>query len=332
MGFSNRTRERRLALITQIDNWKKGLANPPGEDGQPAPLRVLSIYAPGQGEPAQFWPCDAKTNHVDRAEEIMQFCEEHANEVSDGEAVVFTLVPHFGSGQSGRLKGGNWPIKITPMPSFEGPDRFASTADLSSPKMQNSALTKEAMALTRESWALVGGTMRITIESLERQVERLQAENQALKQERERTWELQQKMMDHQQDRDLKARRENIELTAWEAGAAKLIGYLPVLLQGVDRWVAEKAGMNGTSTEDANKYRDTLKDLLSRLGQKNKITEVIKLLELKDEEAMSLYNFGKEFLVEQKRSEMIEEANSAVQGLIPQMPLRALPRIAGKIS
>lgn len=329
MGFSGRVRERRLALITQLQLWKEGKQNPLGENGEPAPLRVISIYAPGSEVPDQSWPCDAKMDPPSRTDEILQFCEEYASEASGGEEIVFTLLPMFGSGQ-GRIRGGKFPIRITPAPRFQGPDKFASVDDLGDPRKQNSSLTKEAMALTRESWALVGGTMRITIESLERQVERLQAENQALKAERERTWELQQKMMDHQLDRDLRARRENIEITAMEAGAAKLIGYLPVAFQWVDKWVAEKTGMSGTPDEETQKYRDMLKDLLARLGQKNKVKEIIKVLELTDAEAMKLYNFGKEFLVEEKRSEMIEEANSAVKGLIlPMTPLRGLPRSTG---
>jgi hypothetical protein len=268
----------------------------------------------GSGQPISQWPCDAKMNHVERSDEILQTCEEYAENVSQsGEAIVFAIYPYFGTD---RQPGNVFPIQITPAPKFEGPDKFAASMDFRDPRNQSSAAFKESLALTRESWALVGGTMRITIESLERQVERLTAENQALKADRERVWELQQKMMDHQLDREIRFRKESVQIAAMEAGAAKLISYLPVLTSKLDMYVAEKMGMKGASEEQSNKYRDTLKNLLGRLGNREKAKKVFEALELSDTEAMQLANFGKEFLLEEERSKMMIEAEAATKGLL----------------
>lgn len=316
---------RRVALIKQLAAWKAGEHNPAGEDGKPAPLRVmiLRIMGDGSGQPINQWTCDAKMNHVERTDEILSTCDEYANEVSSGgEEIVFALFPYFGTD---RQPGTVFPIRITPTPRFEGPDKFASAMDYREPKNQAAAAFKESLSLTRESWALVGGTMRITIESLERQVERLTAENQALKADREKTWELQQKMMDHQLDRELRYRKESVQIAAMEAGANKLISYLPVLTSKLDLYIAEKMGMKNTPEDESNRYREAMKNFLSKFNDSGKARKVIEALELSDVEAMQLYNFGKEFLMEEQRAKMSEEANAATRGLMPMAPIRSLP-------
>jgi len=326
MGFGFPGRGgRRVALIKQLAAWKACEQNPVGEDGKPAPLRVLilRIMGDGSGQPINQWPCDAKMNHVERSDEILNTCEEYANETSQaGESVVFNLMPYFGSD---RQPGVIFPINVAPAPKFEGPDKFAASSDYRDPRNRDSTAFKESISLTRESWALVGGTMRITIESLERQVERLTVENQALKADREKTWELQQKMMDHQLEREIRFRKESVQITAMEAGASKLISYIPLLSSKLDMYLAEKMGMKGTPEDDNNRYRTTLKSILGRISDKDTAAKVITALGLSESEAMQLFNFGKEFLMEEQHSKMMIEAEAATRGLTGVTPIRRLP-------
>jgi hypothetical protein len=333
MSFSGRS-GKRVALIRQLEAWKLAKQNPMDEDGHPAPLRALAlrVMGDGSGQVVQQWPCDAKMEHVTRADEILNFCEHYANEVSiSGEVIVFALYPFFGAGSSGgRIEGAVYPIQIAPQPKFEGPDRFAASMDLRNPSNQSSTVLREAVGLTRESWALVGGTMRITVESLERQVERLTAENQALKTDRERLWEMQQKLMDHQLDREIRFRKENVQIAAMEAAAGKLLSYLPVVTSKLDQFVAEKFGVaSGTPSEEADRLRGALHTILSKFSDKDKASKIFTAMELSESELAVIKNIGGEFLMEEKHKKLQEEARAATRGLPGVVPIRRLPGMGG---
>lgn len=334
MSFSGRS-SKRIALIKQLEAWKSAKQNPNDEDGKPAPLRALAlrVMGDGSGQVIQQWPCDAKMEHVARTDEILGFCEHYAGEVSvSGEVIVFALYPFFGAGSSGgRIEGAVYPIQIAPQPKFEGPDRFAASMDLRNPANQSSTVLREAVGLTRESWALVGGTMRITVESLERQVERLTAENQALKADRERLWEMQQKLMDHQLDREIRFRKENVQIAAMEAAAGKLLSYIPVVTSKLDQFVAEKFGVggNGEPSAEADRLRGALHTILSKFNDKDKATKIIAAMELSDTELTVIKNIGGEFLMEEKHKKLQEEARAATRGLPGVVPIRRLPGMSG---
>lgn len=333
MSFSGRT-SKRVALIKQLEGWKSARLNPTDEEGRPAPLRALAlrVMGDGSGQVIQQWPCDAKMEHVARADEILDFCEHYAGEVSiSGEVIVFTLYPFFGSGSSGgRIEGAVYPIQVAPQPKFEGPDRFAASMDLRNPSNQSSTVLREATSLTRESWALVGGTMRITVESLERQVERLTSENQALKADRERLWEMQQKLMDHQLDREIRFRKENVQISAMEAAASKLLSYVPVVTSKIDQFVAEKFGVaNGTPSEETDRLRGALHLLLNKFGDKEKATKIIAAMELTESELALVKNIGGEFLMEEKQKKLKEDAYAATRGLPGVVPIRRIPGMGG---
>jgi len=323
MAFGTNVRTgRKSQLIQQLVDWKSGEGNPIGEDGRPAPLRVLSLSLPGVSK-LQDFPVDAKTDHVALADKIFQMAYDFTNEVSlSGEAQVFMLETYFGTD---RLPGVNFPIQITPAAKFTGPD--SPIGDLRDPRQQNSTVLRESIALTRDAWSLTGSGFRIIVESLERQVERLTAENQAMRSERERSWALQQDLMDKQAARRRQERIDNVQLAAMEMGAQKLLGYLPIITSKFDTYLMEKFGgvEKGSLTNEGKELKEVVGMILSRIDNEETAKEVFKVLKLTKPEVLKVVNTGMKFKMEEEQKKMHEEAYGAMRGLGGMQPMRALP-------
>jgi hypothetical protein len=309
---------RRVALIRMLATWKSGAGNPTDEDGNATPLKSLSLASASMGKIVHQWECNAKTDHVALADEIMQTCEEFTNEISlSGEEQIYVLNPFFGSS---RQPGPDFPIRITPMPRIEGPDKFAATMDLRDPRNRESTAMRESMSLTREAWQLVAGTMRINLESLERQNGLLAAENASLKADRENNWRLTQQLMDQDVARKQTERKNEIQLKTMETAAGKVLSYLPLITARLDQYMAKKFGVEDGK---ADSVRDGVKNLVGKLNEGN-VPQIIELLKLSPSEIAWLMNVGREVKADEHRRVMQVEAGAALKGII--LPFAQLPR------
>jgi len=326
--ITSRVHNKRISLIQQLQNWKSGKEAPVDEDGNAEPLKVLVLRMHNDPNNTSIanWKCDAKMDHVERADEILKRCHEYANELAvSGEAIVFVLYPLFGSDMVGGRT--SFPIQIVPEPKFSGTDQFvgAMATDYRDPRNRDATQFRENTSLVREAWGLVGGTMRVTIGSLEQQLERAQNRIRELEADRERTWAIQQKLMDHQLDRELKYRKENVQLAMMEAAGAKVLSYIPVLMKSVDEWVFKKSGGKVATDDETNEYRETVQMILSKFGDKEKARRVFEVLGLDEVEMMKIVNMGKKLSVEEQRMKLQEEAKASIQGLPSVVPIRRLP-------
>jgi hypothetical protein len=236
--------------------------------------------------------------------------------------MVFMLYPLFGNDQMGSSV--SFPIQIIPDPKFAGSDQFAGANGMDYRIAANRDATRfrEETGLVREAWGLVGGTMRITIESLERQLDKAQTRIAELESDRERTWSIQQKLMDHQLDRELKYRKENVQLALMEAAGAKVLSYIPVLMKSVDEWAFKKAGIKNNSDQEPDEAKELIKLLLSKFDNKEKAKKIFDAMNLSEAEAMKITNMGKELHIEEQRQKLVEESNAAIKGLPSAIPIR----------
>jgi hypothetical protein len=322
-----RTHRKRNELIRALHEWKTGSEAPVDQDGNPEPLRVLILRL--QNDPDSravgTWACNAKMDHVERADVILRKCYDYANEAAmSGEAMIFMLYPLFGQDQVGGSI--SFPIQIVPDPKFAGSDQFTGSLgmDYRVPANRDATAFREQTGLVREAWGLVGGTMRITIESLERQLDKAQNRIAELEADRERTWSIQQKLMDHQLDRELKYRKENVQLALMEAAGAKVLSYIPVLMKSVDEWAFKKAGIKNNSDQEPDEAKELIKLLLSKFDNKEKAKKIFDAMNLSESEAMKITNMGKELHLEEQRQKLVEESNAAIKGLPSAVPIRRL--------
>jgi hypothetical protein len=321
------TTKARLAM--QLKAWQLAEDNPMGEDGKPAPLRAIAIYVsnlPPDQNPFISEAINAKTDCTLLAHKIIQKMTHWINEMNQaGESLQGDMQPFFGSNpEPGQ---GHYGIRVKPNKQSFG-NESPLTGDFRDSREAGAAIVREAISHGRDVTSFGGllfskaeeRTDKI-IESLENEIKNLREHVRELEAGRKNVAALEADLADKTLDRDMKQRKNNMELAVMESAGYKLIDYIPFFMSKIDEIMINKfGGPKQEMTDEGKFYKGIAETIFSKIQDKDTALKVFQALNLSKDEQVRLFQGASKLQIEEKRKAMHEEAASLSRGA----PLRLL--------
>ncbi len=310
----------KMRLMAQLKAWRDAEENPIGEDGKPAPLRMVVLRVHNLETPLiPGIAVTAKTELPVLADKIIRKMKEWANGTqTNGETLVGDLHPYFGNNsEEGQ---GHYAISIKPDRTAFGSEA-PLVGDLGNTREASAVIIRESITHGRDVMQFAGAVMGKTdertdriIDSLEKQLEKAYARIAALESGADRVRGLENDLADKKLDRDLKSRENDMKMKVMESAGNKLIDYIPLFTSKLDQYMVSKFGGGQQLTDEGKFYKSVVEVILSKVKNTSQLKAVVSALNLTEEDVKRIESAGSKLQLEEKRGAMHEEAKALGRG------------------
>lgn len=319
----------KMRLMKQLQAWRDAEENPIGEDGKPAPLKMVVLKVNNSDTPLiPGLPITPTTQIPIIADKILRKMKDWASATSQGGEEIFgDLQPYFGTNTDEGQ--GHYGIRMKPERTAFGSET-PIIGDLGNPREASGVIVRESISLTRDAMSFAGGIIGKAEDARDKVIEYQADEIKNLRQRvkdlesgQDAIRSLQNDLADKKLDRDLKSRENDMKMKVMESAGDKLISYIPLFTSKIDEYMVKKLG-NGEKLSDEGKfYKSVVEVILSKLQNEEQAKTVFRALGLTKEDLVKIQSAGNKLQLEEKRGEMHEEAKSLMRG----GPIRNIRRL-----